>query len=443
MKNTLLSFVVSGSLLLWLGSAHAGPPRFDSWGSWDDKTPLANDRNMVLSAVEAVSTEKPAVRVPTEQETKQQETKKQGAKKQDTKKRPVVKKPASKMAPPVSSAKETVTTVGPPTKSRRISSSSKEDRLMPTPEPKVIVIPGQAAKKTGKEEDLSWWERWRRKRQGIPLKPIYIPDSHVYTVRMQEGKWRVTATRLECKLSQVVPHLGQALFQQSVGTALEFKLALDRHDEQIHQARFEAIPPTWGHQQHRQAMSLPASVHKSTLTVPRAGAMRLINQLLEGMDPRVTYRTGADENSDEVEVTLSALTFADKLAGFQHCVNHLLPFKFDEVKESIVYFNFDSARLTAKAQKALARVAEYVRLDKAVKRIVIAGYTDSKGFRRYNYRLATQRARAVEKFFLAHGITKSRLNLSARAFGEKKPAASNRSAKGRAQNRRVHVTLFK
>jgi outer membrane protein OmpA-like peptidoglycan-associated protein len=244
-------------------------------------------------------------------------------------------------------------------------------------------------------------------------------------------------------LFQVIPHLGQALFQQKVGSALEFKLELSRGYEQIHQARFESIPPTWGHQRHKQAMALKASVHKSSLRVGRAGAMRLINELIGGMDPRVTYRMGLEESSDQVEVNLSALTFADQLAKFQHCIDNLLPYQYDEVKESIVYFNFDSARLTAKAQKALAKVAEYVRLDKNVKRIKIAGYTDSKGFRRYNYRLARQRARAVERFFLEHGINKSRLTLSAEAFGEKQPAASNKSAAGRAQNRRVHVSLFK
>lgn len=431
MKSKLLVFTTFGSLLLCLGMVQAASPRFDNWGEWQQKD---------------VTTEaKPA-----------SETSTKATDKNSTDKTPTKDKAAeasirvAAKATTTSTDTDQTTTLGPPTKGRRVVASSDEDRSTPTPLPQIMMSPAPevmsktSVQKAEVEEDkLSWWERWKRKRQGTPVTPIVIPDSHVYTVRLQEGDWTASGTRLECKLRQTIPRLGKVVFQQKIGTELEFKFILDRRFEQIHQARFESMPTNWGHQTHKRIMAIPASLQQSSITVPREGAIRLINELLEDMAPRMTYRMGPAESSDEVVVTLSSRSFVKNLQLFQDCISNLLPFQFDEVKESIVYFNYDSATLTAKARKALAKVAEYVLLDDGVKRIVIEGHTDSKGFRRYNQRLATRRAQAVEKFFLEQGITRSRLSLRSRALGEKKPKASNKSASGRAQNRRVHVSLFK
>lgn len=429
MKRHLTLWLILGNLLLWLGAAYAAAPRFDNWGDWQQKD-IDPETEMAQSESTA-SDDQTAGKAEQKPSTQQAKTGKNDKPKSSSQAKPA--------------AQESVTELGPPTKRRRASVTSEDDRLQPTPAPRVIVTQnGQAANKSDKSEpQLSWWERWKRKRQGIPLKPVVIPESQVYTVRLQEGLWTATSTRLECKLYQTIPRLGKVMFQQKIATPLHFTLELDRRYEEIHQASFESIPTTWGHQSHKQPMSLPAAMHKASISIPREGAIRLINELLEGMAPRMSYRLGDQEESEEVIVTLSARTFAEKLQTFQACIDNLLPFQFEEVKESIVYFNFDSATLTNEAEKALARVAEYVKLDDKVKRIVIEGHTDSKGFRRYNYRLATRRAQAVEKFFLDQGISKSRLVLRSRAFGEKKPVATNKSAQGRAQNRRVHISLFK
>lgn len=445
MNTNLLLIAVLSSLMLWLNAASAASPRFDNWGAWQDK-----DVKTEAIEVAASTTDKDVKIRPSNQKkpaannavVEKSEAKISTAKSE--KSRAVARNHSSTVDP------RAVPPLGPPTKGRRVKASSEEDYQMPTPSPRIIVTQGNHAaanKNTAKNEvageNLSWWERWKRRRQGRSLEPVIIPESRVYTVRLQEGQWTVAATRLECKLFQIVPRLGKVMFQQSVGTDLSFKMELDRSYEQIHQASFEAIPATWGHQSHKRPMLLSASMHKASLTIPRDGAMHLINELMDGMAPRMTYRMGGEEASDEVVVTLSARTFTDKLQRFQDCIENLLPFKFEEVKESVVFFKYDSSRLTDKAKKALTKVAEYVLLDDKVKRIVIEGHTDSKGFRRYNHRLATRRARAVEKFFIEKGVPRSRLQLRSKAFGEKKPVASNKSAKGRAQNRRVHISLFK
>jgi OOP family OmpA-OmpF porin len=67
----------------------------------------------------------------------------------------------------------------------------------------------------------------------------------------------------------------------------------------------------------------------------------------------------------------------------------------------------------------------------------IEGHTDNRGAADYNQRLSENRAKAIMDYLIARGISSNRL--SARGYGFSKPAASNSTAAGRAQNRRVEL----
>ncbi len=71
--------------------------------------------------------------------------------------------------------------------------------------------------------------------------------------------------------------------------------------------------------------------------------------------------------------------------------------------------------------------------------IEIVGHTDSTGSHAYNMGLSQRRAQAVASYLAAQGVEQTRL--STRGMGPDQPLASNATAEGRAQNRRVEVTL--
>jgi outer membrane protein OmpA-like peptidoglycan-associated protein len=71
--------------------------------------------------------------------------------------------------------------------------------------------------------------------------------------------------------------------------------------------------------------------------------------------------------------------------------------------------------------------------------IEIVGHTDSTGNHAYNMSLSQRRAQSVANYLTAQGVDASRL--STRGAGPDQPVASNATADGRAQNRRVEVTL--
>ncbi len=73
-------------------------------------------------------------------------------------------------------------------------------------------------------------------------------------------------------------------------------------------------------------------------------------------------------------------------------------------------------------------------------RIRITGHTDSKGSARHNKGLSHRRANAVVYALTTLGVSESRLEAIGR--GENQPVASNNTAFGRANNRRIEAELF-
>ncbi|MEP7236941.1 MAG: OmpA family protein, partial [Ferruginibacter sp.] len=72
-------------------------------------------------------------------------------------------------------------------------------------------------------------------------------------------------------------------------------------------------------------------------------------------------------------------------------------------------------------------------------KVQIDGHTDSQGGDDYNQKLSDERAASVKAYLMSKGIAEGRL--SSAGYGESKPVADNKTAAGRAKNRRVEMTL--
>jgi len=99
-----------------------------------------------------------------------------------------------------------------------------------------------------------------------------------------------------------------------------------------------------------------------------------------------------------------------------------------------VHFESGSAALTPDSYAVLDQVVRSLMAYPEV-RVEIRGYTDSVGSWEYNLNLSQKRAEAVKQYLVNSGIDPSRL--IAKGYGEADPIASNKTAEGRAQNRRI------
>ncbi|MHB1871526.1 MAG: OmpA family protein [Steroidobacteraceae bacterium] len=104
-----------------------------------------------------------------------------------------------------------------------------------------------------------------------------------------------------------------------------------------------------------------------------------------------------------------------------------------------VTFAFDSARLTESSRLVLDQAAGGLKHHPLL-RVEIQGYTDSTGTVGYNLRLSQRRADSVQHFLLAEGVAPRQLRT--RGYGLADPIASNRTAAGRASNRRVVMKVL-
>ena len=103
-----------------------------------------------------------------------------------------------------------------------------------------------------------------------------------------------------------------------------------------------------------------------------------------------------------------------------------------------VTFAFDSADLNAQFYPVLDKVAETLKeYDKSV--VEVAGHTDSVGSDAYNQTLSERRANSVADYLSGHGMTRTRMVTI--GAGEGHPVASNDTEEGRAENRRVEITI--
>ena len=103
-----------------------------------------------------------------------------------------------------------------------------------------------------------------------------------------------------------------------------------------------------------------------------------------------------------------------------------------------IYFDFDSAELTADAQNVLQSKAEYLKKNSNVKAI-IEGHCDERGTTEYNLALGERRAKSAKGFLVDLGISNSRLSYI--SYGEEQPAVAKHNADAWERNRRGHFEL--
>ena len=102
------------------------------------------------------------------------------------------------------------------------------------------------------------------------------------------------------------------------------------------------------------------------------------------------------------------------------------------------FFDFDKAVLKPEAK---AKLDDLVAKTSAValEVIIAVGHTDAAGTDAYNQNLSVKRSEAVKAYLVGKGVEKNRVYTEGK--GEKQPVADNKTAEGRAKNRRVEIEV--
>ena len=145
-----------------------------------------------------------------------------------------------------------------------------------------------------------------------------------------------------------------------------------------------------------------------------------------------SYRIGANTITD---LKLSELVAQSKANSSDGAA--VVNFTDEQVKEYIVYFDFDKSIIKTSEMEKLDDLIAYI---KDNGKIELSGHTDYKGAQSYNLILSDKRVKAVNDYLIDKGLDKSRI-ISKEAKGELIPIAENSTIIGRAMNRRVEIRI--
>jgi outer membrane protein OmpA-like peptidoglycan-associated protein len=104
-----------------------------------------------------------------------------------------------------------------------------------------------------------------------------------------------------------------------------------------------------------------------------------------------------------------------------------------------VHFETNKDVIRHESFDLLNDVAQVFKDNPQIKKVLIEGHTDNKGNPKKNLLLSQKRAESVKKFLVKAGVNPDRLEC--KGFGQEKPIEDNKTATGRAANRRVEFSI--
>ena len=102
------------------------------------------------------------------------------------------------------------------------------------------------------------------------------------------------------------------------------------------------------------------------------------------------------------------------------------------------FFDFNKSVVKPEGKAKLDDLVGKIK-DISLEVIIAVGHTDSVGSDAYNQKLSVKRSEAVKAYLVSKGIEKNRVYTEGK--GEKQPVADNKTAEGRAKNRRVEIEV--
>ncbi|GMR20799.1 MAG: hypothetical protein BMS9Abin36_1396 [Gammaproteobacteria bacterium] len=261
---------------------------------------------------------------------------------------------------------------------------------------------------------------------------------------------------LGCVLRHSIPGYGEARFTRTA-QGMIFQLRSLEPAVEENDILYHASPPAWRQDMLYTEMGegdLAAGQSQMELKGERADA--LLRELEMGRHIDFVYRETVS-GVRHARVTLTVAHFLPALEQFKQCRSpKIIAGKPKPVvkkkarkkiakgnvrRRGIIRFATGSAELGKYAERTLSDLVYYLKVHPEVKSVVINGHTDTVGTNGKNMRLSLERARMVQRYFVANGIPASKLRT--RFHGESSPVANNKDTDGRTLNRRVRIDLVR
>ncbi len=281
----------------------------------------------------------------------------------------------------------------------------------------------------------------------ILISLVPIAHAEVFKAPIDNSQWKTGSSRIECTLTHTIPGYGKGYFSQSSHEHQQFHLESTLGQLKPGKATLKAYPPTWkADNRPRKIAQLNVLEGKHPIKMKSMPVYQLLESLELGQSAAFTMTHASGSNAEQKqhknEVVLSPVGFQKPYKEYLNCVSQLIPNTFTQLKETVLHFESGSDILSRDAEARLKEVAAFVRADGKIRRIDIAGHSDGKGNFQANALLANKRMWSVKDFMVMHNGVPADI-FTMKDYADKKPIAPNKTAAGRAKNRRVVITLYR
>lgn len=235
--------------------------------------------------------------------------------------------------------------------------------------------------------------------------------------------------------------LAQQAAADDLGSA---RASLQQAEGALQQHQPPAVVDHLAYLARRHAEAGEARVAEAQARQEVARAQQDRNKILLANRERETQNAQAQAQNAQAEAQSAksqALAAQTQLANAQQQLADLQAKKTDRglvVTLGDVLFDTGQSTLKPGASLTLDRLATYLKANPDT-RIIIEGHTDSRGSDDYNHALSQRRAEAVATELESRGVPEEQYRT--RGLGKAYPVASNDTAAGRQQNRRVEIVF--
>lgn len=274
----------------------------------------------------------------------------------------------------------------------------------------------------------------------LAISGIALPVQAIgYGSSVENTQWYVSGSVFECRFEQPLPGYGTAVFYHQAGEDVHFQLETMRNLMESSQARVSIMPPPWQPSNKSENLGTAELIQRSpNLKLDSQRTNRYLHALLEGQWPAISHYTYYDQNK-YIDLHVSAVSFNDFYPLYMECANQLLRVNFNQVENSKVFFNVGEHMLDPTDKRILDDIIYYIKNDPRVFAVYLDGHTDDTGRNFQNREISRARVEQVEQYILDHDINPDMV--TTRFHGARYPVATNNTAKGRAENRRVTIQL--
>jgi len=201
----------------------------------------------------------------------------------------------------------------------------------------------------------------------------------------------------------------------------------------------EAVPPSWRQDLLPKVLGQTQSLMGKTAIRLDSGQFAVLIATLEkGM--RVLFTSQIPSNTGtKMRVGLDAQQFAAPYKTYKKCITQLIPYSFQQVSRVTINYDGKADGLDVRAKTQLDKMILYAKADSKVLGVVVDAHSEKLIDPANAETISKQQADLVVAYLMEKGIAAEKI--TARWHGDKFPIASNFTAAGKAQNRRVTVRL--